>query len=98
MANGPTKYNQEIVDQFWAQAVETAAVLKAGIASLLPKWNVANEKCSGVPAIPTATAMVGKMKEMADTLEEAAQTGSADNRKYQEEMASMVVGQGINMD
>lgn len=97
MANGPTKYNQEIVDQFWAQAAETAAVFKAGIGSLLPKWQVADEKCKGVPAIPTALAMVGKMGEMADTLEEAAQTGSNDNRKYQEEMASGVVGQGINL-
>ena len=98
MANALTKYNQEIVDQFWAQATETAAMLKAGVESLLPKWNAANEKCSGVPAIPAATAMVAKMREMASTLDEAAQTGAADNRKYQEEMASLVVGQGINMD
>lgn len=95
--NGPTKYNQEVVDQFWAQATETASVLQAGIGALLPLWEKADADCRGIPAIPTAKGMVQKMKEMSATLVEAANTGAADNRKYQEEMAEQVVGQGIQL-
>lgn len=95
--NGPTKYNQEVVDQFWAQATETASVLQAGVGALLPMWTKANEDCRGIPAIPTALGMVQKMKEMATTLVEATTTGSDDNRKYQQEMAEQVVGQGIQL-
>ncbi len=94
---GTTRYNQELVDQFWAQAVQTSDVFKTGIASILPKWNEAVEKCEGIPAIPSARDMVAKMAQMATVLKEAADTGDKDNRNYQAEMESQVVNQGIRM-
>ncbi len=95
---GPTKYNQEVVDQYWKQAGEVADAFKTGIAALAPKWADATTKCQGIPAIVTAKGMVDKMQQMSVTLSEAVQTGTADNHNYQKEMEAQVVGQDIHLD
>lgn len=84
-----TKYEYEVVHEYWLRAGQVVAAMQAQVDKLVAAWKACAESCKGVPVIDQAAAVALNMQKALATMAESIATGNKDNEEFAEEMGEV---------